>query len=689
MIPVEKASSVVEHGITVSEEYGVSAKDVGYIMSILRSSVYSDKISAVIREYCSNAWDAHRMHGKGDLPTKVTLPTLEVPRLLIRDFGVGLSESDVLKYYTQYGDSSKRGTNAAVGEKGIGSKSGHAYADAFEVTSYFGGKKAEYVSMIGDGNRGRFSKLTESDCGDEVGVEISINVRQEDVAAFQEKGRAILSYFDPPPDCGMVLRSPVENATAVPSGWVLPESERSRGWIAVMGCVAYRVNPRELKDRIPAGWEGVGLVIPFKIGEVETNAGREELSYSKETLQVLEDAVYGIIMEYTAHVEKLLNDASKTNWEKRLLATGIVRGGIPLPRSLEYGAFAVSIPDQYRCGKGEGLVFSGTKGRVSDTRDAIAVQEGVRVILRDVYSSTQRYDLRRSNVMVLKQRGFKGNWDAAEIEVRRILSELKLDGIPVVRLSSLHVPYPRYPSSKPPGKPELYAHEKVVFDPKKYAAVGVRSHHWIPFDGAPPPKGGDVSVILTRFEVDDGRGQGSLAFYERISRILRDAAKAGVPVPRIVGYRSTVRKPIQFSKVPEPPFSSWLKTLAHKVLTKDVLQRYEARVWYYTFSKVGYEVGHTVEPYKAAARSVKGFDPNHWVLEMFDHILRHKLQITLESDYEIYADAIGWEDTAAAASGRIDTAYPLLELGKLCRTAETDQWQYIAAMDLYRRTHTP
>ena len=114
-----------------SASFGISEADTASIMGILRDGLYTDRILAVLREYSANAWDAHRMIGKGDLPLQITIPTHNNPVLRIRDFGPGLSHDDIFKIYSQYGASTKRNTNDAVGMLGIGSKSGFAYSDTF------------------------------------------------------------------------------------------------------------------------------------------------------------------------------------------------------------------------------------------------------------------------------------------------------------------------------------------------------------------------------------------------------------------------------------------------------------------------------------------------------------------------------------------------------------------------------
>lgn len=73
MIPAE-LSKPIHCSPAETEYFDISQEDT---VHILRSTLYSDKIAAVVREYSANAWDAHREVGKADVPIQVTLPTAE------------------------------------------------------------------------------------------------------------------------------------------------------------------------------------------------------------------------------------------------------------------------------------------------------------------------------------------------------------------------------------------------------------------------------------------------------------------------------------------------------------------------------------------------------------------------------------------------------------------------------------
>src|SRR5664279_1326601 len=113
------SSGVVVEGTLradLSVAMSIDPQGMAHIMGVL-TNLYSDAPLAVLREYSTNARDAHQAAGV-DRPIEVSLPTALDPTLRVRDFGVGLSEQDILGIYARYGSSTKRGSDEQVGRSG-------------------------------------------------------------------------------------------------------------------------------------------------------------------------------------------------------------------------------------------------------------------------------------------------------------------------------------------------------------------------------------------------------------------------------------------------------------------------------------------------------------------------------------------------------------------------------------------
>jgi HSP90 family molecular chaperone len=82
-----------------SYQFGIRSEDLSHIFSVLRNQMYSDKILAVIREYSTNAYDAHVVAGIKNTPIRISLPNTLFPEFKVRDYGHGLSEEDVKNVY--------------------------------------------------------------------------------------------------------------------------------------------------------------------------------------------------------------------------------------------------------------------------------------------------------------------------------------------------------------------------------------------------------------------------------------------------------------------------------------------------------------------------------------------------------------------------------------------------------------
>lgn len=114
--------------------------------SLLSSALYREKKLAVVRETICNAHDAHIMIDRPDLEIQIKLTNEE---LIIKDFGPGIHDDDMLHTYCGYGVSTKVKDNKATGGFGLGCKAPFAYSDHFTVVSCHKGVKSVYAISRG------------------------------------------------------------------------------------------------------------------------------------------------------------------------------------------------------------------------------------------------------------------------------------------------------------------------------------------------------------------------------------------------------------------------------------------------------------------------------------------------------------------------------------------------------------
>ena len=75
MIIADKKQPVFRTGLQNESHFNIKDENVAHIFSILRNQLYSDKIGAIVREYVTNAIDAHT-EASIEKPIEITLPTI-------------------------------------------------------------------------------------------------------------------------------------------------------------------------------------------------------------------------------------------------------------------------------------------------------------------------------------------------------------------------------------------------------------------------------------------------------------------------------------------------------------------------------------------------------------------------------------------------------------------------------------
>lgn len=253
---------------------GIDASALTHIMSVL-TDLYSDTELAPIREYATNAYDAHIEAGVS-LPIEVSTPSDLRPALIIRDYGHGLDADDIRDIYSRYGASTKRETNDQVGMLGLGCKSALTYTDQFSLTGIKGGVRTT-VSVSRDATGAGSMKIVEQVETDESsGVEVVIPAKEYN--EFDRKAHEFFSYWEP----GTVLINgeepePIEGLAITET--ITVQHGRSDDRI-VMGNVPY---PCDLGLSIPGR-----IVARVEIGDVEFVPSREALQETDRTEATLD-----------------------------------------------------------------------------------------------------------------------------------------------------------------------------------------------------------------------------------------------------------------------------------------------------------------------------------------------------------------------------------------------------------------
>ena len=655
MIPNTKDRTIQSGGVEKSGEFGISLNDAAHIMTILRDTLYSDKVLAVIREYSANAWDSHRDSGIPDKPIKITLPTELEPTLRIRDFGKGLSQEDVFQVYTQYGASTKRNSDNSVGMLGIGSKSGFAYSDSFNITSWHGGMKRLYVAVLDQSEKGLIQQLHEEPCGEETGVEIQIAVKPEDIKEFTGKAKELFKYFRPQPDINTGLPELPKAQHTFKNGVIYDDPHenhyyRSSNWVAVMGCVFYRISLEQLGDKLPEFLSNISGALFFNIGDVQINASREELKYSDMTKTALVERFNGLVEEYVTQTLDGILKGNYTPWERRIQAQVFKRLHLPVPKESE-DLVAGTIPLKQNDRKDRTFNITQKKNELVHS---IAVDQDSRLVIKNDNRSLLGYRLGYHDYIVRKIG--TNSIKKVEEDLQAFCKELNLEGITIVKTADLEW----NPSRRGSNGKTINPKHRV----RSFIYKGDGDRHYKPYSKyweavEREPQEDDVFIVLEQFE---GLG---IEFYTALKEDFRLAELSGVKLPPVYGYKTTEKKPVQVQDVTGEWYPEWRVKWAKTLITPKLKLSFNQWQWSQLFTNTYYwDEDRGSANYKAV---LKHFDKDHPIPTLMKRHLDarkyFKNKSELKETYTLlkkrFGDLIGPTD-AETALAAVESKYPLL-----------------------------
>lgn len=307
------------------------------MLRMLSSGLYSDKISAFIREWSTNAYDAMVEAGTiEDKTFEVHLPTKLEPFFSIRDFGVGLSQSAMENNFSNFGDSTKSSSNLYNGSFGIGSKSGLSYTRDFTIVSYYKGQKTFYNYGLNDENIPVLSTAFTQPSDEPSGLEIQIAINNSDIEEVQRKAELIYRYFDKRPNTNIEIDYHELPKLVEGGGWFLTKPDIRKNSYGggyevttptrvIMGNVIYPITNSGLSSYSTIyPMTQIPFVIKVEIGDVQMTPSRETLEMTPKTIKFLEDKFKEIMGELSNNLEKNL-DQSLCVFEKVISAYDLLK----------------------------------------------------------------------------------------------------------------------------------------------------------------------------------------------------------------------------------------------------------------------------------------------------------------------------------------------------------------------------
>lgn len=305
-------AEIVSDGKKIQFKMSASPK----AFSILADGIYADKITAVIRELSTNAWDSHIQAGNKN-PFDVHIPTSFNQNFFIRDYGVGLSEEEIETIYTTFFDSNKTDSNDYTGGLGLGSKTPFCYhTKSFVITSIKNGLKLIYSAYIDELGFPSLVKMSEEPSDEATGVKVEFPVKTFDINEFNRKAENIYKWFGTKPNfVGSTINLPEIKQTLfldVKNNYIqsIFHSEHSG---VVMGNIFY---PYTFFSSTP-------FVVYCDIGSLDIETSREGLAFTEKTKRRIEFIKKTIENQYQDVIKKEI-DSCKNMWEA-MCAAALIR----------------------------------------------------------------------------------------------------------------------------------------------------------------------------------------------------------------------------------------------------------------------------------------------------------------------------------------------------------------------------
>jgi len=291
------------------------------MFKILSNSLYSNKERAIIREVSCNAYDANVDAGNGDKPIEIHLPNDLEPYFSVKDSGPGLTPEQMVKIYTQYGNSTKTDRNDMIGALGLGSKSPFSYTTSFSVISIVDRTKSSYSCYMDDKGEPQLQPFSSEQTDEPNGVEIRFPVKSEDFNKFRQEAEVVFRPFEVKPEVSGNIDYKVKSFD------ILLKSKDKKDWelvnpiskgqrceqimVAVQGNVEYPINIDKISEFLSDNaktfiYEDFRLY--FDIGDLDISASREGLGYDKITVKNITDKFEKMASEIIETQNKKINN---------------------------------------------------------------------------------------------------------------------------------------------------------------------------------------------------------------------------------------------------------------------------------------------------------------------------------------------------------------------------------------------
>lgn len=294
---------------------------------LLAGDLYSDSITAVVRELSCNALDAHIDAGTPELPFNIHLPNDIEPYFEVEDFGIGLSEEDIFTVYTTLFKSTKESTNSLTGCLGLGSKTPFSITDNFVISSRFDGVEYHYLALLNEERIPSIMKTGEEPTDKHNGLTVNVPVPKSKWYDMAHAANEVFRFFKVPPkitggedytrkEIVFYKDAATKNIANVYFAEKRVLYYTSAKLTAVMGNIAYPIDLEKIyNDQNNLGhckkvketfkqFDTCDIFIDVEIGDLSITPNREQLDYDDKTKLKIESIFDNFLSTLDTEIKK-------------------------------------------------------------------------------------------------------------------------------------------------------------------------------------------------------------------------------------------------------------------------------------------------------------------------------------------------------------------------------------------------
>jgi hypothetical protein len=279
----------------------------------MSSTIYSNKLLALIREYSTNAMDANKEAGYTG-PINVTIPSAFDNTLSFRDYGNGMTHDEVINTYTKYGASTKRNSNDYTGCLGIGSKAGFAYKlKTFTIISYTKMYITTWLANWPDENKPPAISITNkilNKSNIKTGTEIQIPILKQDIADCTQTAKEFFKYWKLQPTINIDIEQPnyleqTDDYSVLNINYTWHAKAK-----VLMGNIVYPIDTDQLPSSTKLLLSSDSIIVNAPLGSLDIAANRETLEYSQRTIDGLTAIAHNVICDLSNNLTKSIKHCS-------------------------------------------------------------------------------------------------------------------------------------------------------------------------------------------------------------------------------------------------------------------------------------------------------------------------------------------------------------------------------------------